>query len=100
MHNVQRFREPLKFFSKKLKIVVAKAAAAKNASKPAKSAAKAERKASVSGTIQQLIVAGKSNVEIWGIIKPQFGLDESKKYYPAWNRSMMVRKGLTPQASA
>ena len=78
----------------------AKAAAAKNASKPAKSAAKAERKASVSGTIQQLIVAGKSNVEIWGIIKPQFGLDESKKYYPAWNRSMMVRKGLTPQASA
>ncbi|CAB4142864.1 hypothetical protein UFOVP1414_20 [uncultured Caudovirales phage] len=81
----------------------AKAAAAKNASKsakPAKSAAKAERKASVSGTIQQLIVAGKSNVEIWGIIQPQFGLDESKKYYPAWNRSMMVRKGLTPQASA
>jgi hypothetical protein len=55
---------------------------------------KAGRKPTVSGTCQQLIRQGLSNAEIWIIVKEQFRLDDSKKYYPAWNRAMMVRKGL------
>jgi hypothetical protein len=87
-------------------VATAKAAAAKNAAKPAKpakpakSAAKADRKASVSGTIQSLISAGKTNAEIWDDVKVQFNMDDSKKYYPAWNRSMMVRKGLIAKSVA
>lgn len=68
---------------------VAKATKAAKQDKP-----KAERKASVSGTCQRLILDGKSNADIWAVLKEQFNLDDSKKYYPAWNRAMMTRKGL------
>jgi hypothetical protein len=81
-------------------VAAAKSAAAKKVAKPAKSAAKADRKVSVSGAIQSLISAGKTNAEIWDDVKVQFNMDDSKKYYPAWNRSMMVRKGLIAKSVA
>jgi len=68
---------------------------AEKTTKPAKQdKPKTERKASVSGTCQRMILDGASNADIWAVIKVQFNLDDAKKYYPTWNRAMMVRKGL------
>lgn len=51
------------------------------------------KKETISGVICQLIMGGKTNKEIWGIVKSKFNLDDTKKYYPAWNRSQMIRDG-------
>ncbi len=50
-------------------------------------------KESVSGVCQQLILAGKTNAEVWAVIKDQFKLGDDKKYYPSWNRSFLKRTG-------
>lgn len=47
----------------------------------------------VSAAIVKMILAGKSNEEIWNSVKVEFNLDDSKKYYPAWNRSNLRRLG-------
>lgn len=50
-------------------------------------------KTSVSQRCKQLIREGLTNAEVWAIVKAEFGLDDKKKYYPAWNRSWLVRHG-------
>src|SRR5574343_970166 len=49
------------------------------AAKPAKESKpqRANARVTVSGRCQQLILKGKSNADIWPIIKEQFNLDES-----------------------
>jgi hypothetical protein len=41
-------------------------------------------------------MAGKTNEEVWNVIKAQFNLDDKKKGYPAWYRANLKRKGLKP----
>jgi hypothetical protein len=48
----------------------------------------------VSSVARKLIVGGKTNLEVWDIIKERFGLDDAKRGYPAWYRGDMRRKGL------
>lgn len=57
---------------------------------------KPKRKAArtVSTVARELIVAGKTNLEVWAVIQKEFDLDDSKKSYPAWYRSDCRRKGL------
>ncbi len=55
---------------------------------------KAEKKVSVSQAMRDLIIAGKTNDEVWAKVKEQFNLDDSKKHYPAWYRSDLKKKGL------
>jgi hypothetical protein len=73
------------------------------AAKPAKSAKPAAAKKekvvkaaarTVSAVARELIVAGKTNLEVWAVIQKEFDLDDSKKSYPAWYRSDCKRKGL------
>lgn len=72
--------------------------------KPAETkAAKATRPAAetkrtgISATARALILAGKTNQEVWAELKQQFNLDDSKKHYPTWYRCEMKRKGLLPK---
>ena len=46
---------------------------------------------SVSSRCRELIRAGKSDAEVWAIIKPEFSLSDAKKTYPAWYRSEIRR---------
>jgi hypothetical protein len=68
----------------------------KNASKsqakaaPAKQAKK-ERKPSMSATARALILAGKSNAEVFKVLHAQFGLSEIHKAYASWFRAQLVR---------
>lgn len=55
---------------------------------------KREAARTVSTVARELIVAGKTNLEVWAIIQKEFDLDDSKKSYPAWYRSDCKRKGL------
>lgn len=78
-----------------------KQAAAKPAKKLDEKPAKTEKKPAkkeaartVSTAARELIVAGKTNAEVWEVIKKEFDLDDSKKSYPAWYRSDCKRKGL------
>jgi len=48
----------------------------------------------VGAMARTMILAGKTNAEIWEVLHNQFGLDDKKKSYPAWYRSDMRRKGL------
>lgn len=59
-----------------------------------KKAASSDGRPSVSKRCQDLINAGKTNEQIWDLIQDEYGLDDAKKYYPAWNRSHMRRNGL------
>lgn len=74
-----------------LKQVAAKPAKAKSAPKSEK---QPTTKRTVSTAARELIVAGKTNLEVWAIIQKEFDLDDSKKSYPAWYRSDCKRKGL------
>jgi len=42
---------------------------------------------------EALIRQGKTNAEVWEIIRVEFNLDEKKRGYPAWYRSRMRRAG-------
>lgn len=74
--------------------------------KPAK-AAKAEKKVkaakthagedSVSAVMRQMLLAGKTNLEVWEHCQPLFNLDEKKRGYPAWYRTELKNKGLLPK---
>ena len=52
------------------------------------------KRGGVSTVARELILAGKSNQEIWAILKETFDLDDSKKHYPSWYRCEMKRKGV------
>lgn len=75
--------------------------APKAEAKPAKTATKkAEPKAKkvgISATARELILAGKTNQEVWAVLQTQFNLDDSKKHYPTWYRCEMKRNGQLPQ---
>ena len=50
----------------------------------------------VSAVARELILAGRTNQEVWTVIKEAFNLDDSKKHYPTWYRCEMKRKGQLP----
>jgi hypothetical protein len=47
----------------------------------------------VSSLSRKLILDGKTNKEVWAVIKAKFKLEDNKKHYPAWYRSEMKRSG-------
>ena len=51
------------------------------------------KRTGISATARELILAGKTNQEVWAELKAQFNLDDSKKHYPTWYRCEMKRKG-------
>ena len=55
------------------------------------------KKMGISATARELILAGKTNQEVWEALKQQFNLDDSKKHYPTWYRCEMKRTGLLPK---
>ena len=63
---------------------------AKVPAKPFKSAGKR----SVSSTARELIIAGKTNEEVWKALQAEFKLGDDKKGYPAWYRADCKRKSL------
>ena len=85
--------------TKALKPAKVKAAKVLKAPKPkAPKAAKApkvktERKASCSAVARELILAGKTNAEVWAVIQKQFELGDDKKHYPTWYRCQLKRQG-------
>jgi hypothetical protein len=50
------------------------------------------RTGTVSHVTRELILAGKTNTEVWEVIKKQFNLEDTKRSYPAWYRSDMKRR--------
>lgn len=76
--------------------VKAKAVKAAKTAKPARgeSANQPGSKPTVAGRCQELVLAGKTNAEIWALVQAEFDLDDSKKSYPGWYRNHMKRKGL------
>lgn len=71
----------------------AKAAAQQSkAAKPAKAAAQ-QGKRNCSTVARALILEGKTNAEVWAVIKDEFKLSDNKKHYPAWYRSEQKRAG-------
>lgn len=54
----------------------------------------------LSGDVRQMILDGKSNQEIWAIIKVEWKLTDAKKSYPTWYRCEMKRKGLLNEVAA
>ena len=56
-------------------------------------APKAEKKVSCSKVAQDLILAGKTNDEVWAVIAEQFNLDQKKRGYPAWYRFQLRKAG-------
>lgn len=55
------------------------------------------KRAGVSSMARDLILAGKTNQEVWDVLKEAFNLDDSKKHYPTWYRCELKRKGLLPR---
>lgn len=55
------------------------------------------KRAGVSQLARDLILAGRTNQEVWAVLKDSFNLDDSKKHYPTWYRCEMKRKGLLPK---
>lgn len=47
----------------------------------------------VSSMARDLILAGKTNQEVWAAIKEAFNLDDNKKHYPSWYRCELKRAG-------
>lgn len=56
-------------------------------------AAKGEKKVSCSAVARDLILAGKTNDEVWVVIAEQFKLDQKKRGYPAWYRFQLRKTG-------
>ena len=48
---------------------------------------------SVSAAMRRLILAGKTNDEVWAEVKKSHKLDDSKKSYPAWYRNQLKKSG-------
>lgn len=56
-----------------------------------------DKRVGVSSMARDLILAGKTNQEVWDVLKDAFNLDDSKKHYPTWYRCELKRKGLLPK---
>ena len=54
---------------------------------------KGEKKVSCSAVARDLILAGKTNDEVWAVIAEQFKLDQKKRGYPAWYRFQLRKTG-------
>ena len=52
-----------------------------------------DRRVTVSSVAEELILAGKSNDEVFAELKAKFKLDDSKKSYPSWYRCRLKRQG-------
>lgn len=52
------------------------------------------KKLGISATARELILSGKTNQEVWEVLKQQFNLNDSKRHYPTWYRCEMKRTGL------
>lgn len=52
------------------------------------------RDRSVSRRCRELILEGKTDDEVWEVIKVELDLDDTKSHYPRWNRNQMKRSGL------
>lgn len=71
---------------------------AKKAKTPAEPKAPKEAKRTVSSVARELIVAGKTNDEVWEALVKEFKLGDEKKSYPAWYRRDCIKKGLIKAA--
>jgi hypothetical protein len=58
---------------------------------------KPPKKTTVSSRIKELVTQGLTNPQIWDIVKPEFGLTDKQRHYPAWYRSAMKREGAKSQ---
>ena len=65
----------------------------KSVKKAAPAAAKKVRRVSVSSVAEALLLAGKSNAEVWTALKAKFKLDDKKRHYPTWYRCRLQRLG-------
>jgi hypothetical protein len=54
---------------------------------------------SVSSTVKELCEAGKTNEDIWPVIKERFSLPDEHKWYVAWYRRHHIRKAEKAAAS-
>ena len=54
---------------------------------------KPKRAQSCSSVARDLILAGKTNDEVWVVIAEQFKLDQKKRGYPAWYRFQLRKTG-------
>lgn len=70
-------------------VIVIPKATTKKVAEPTKPA----EEMTVSDVARTLILEGKTNKEVWAVIKAQFNLDDSKKSYPSWYRCELKRKG-------
>lgn len=52
------------------------------------------KRESISQTARDMILAGKTNEEVWAALQQLFNLDHSKRHYPTWYRCEMRRKGI------
>ena len=52
-----------------------------------------DRGRTVSSVARELILQGLDNNAVYGKLVDEFKLDETKKYYPAWYRSELRKKG-------
>lgn len=77
--------------SNPIHFVVADKPKANGAAKPDQ-----ERQPTVASVCRELLLAGKTNAEVWAVVQPQFSLDDAKKTYPSWYRSELRRQGKLP----
>lgn len=70
--------------------------AGRRATDPVVKSGKPTKTKGVSAVARELILAGRTNQEVWAVIKEAFNLDDSKKHYPTWYRCELKRKGQLP----
>lgn len=56
-----------------------------------------EKRHTISSLAEELLLAGKSNPEVWTAIKERFKPGDDKKHYPSWFRSRLRRQGKLPK---
>lgn len=60
---------------------------------PVAAAPKPEKRQSISQLAEELLLAGRTNPEVWAELKAKFRLGDDKKHYPSWFRSRLRRQG-------
>ena len=73
-----------------------KAAPAKAGRRAVDAEVKAPKRIGISQTARDLILEGKTNQEVWEVLKQTFSLDDSKRHYPTWYRCELKRTGKLP----
>ncbi len=76
----------------------AQAAQKEGAGAPAPAAPRRER--SMSSVATEMVVAGKTNAEVFTALQEEFALPDSKRSYPAWYRNNAIKKGLVTKEFA